>query len=101
MRAIGGAVALVCLSLAAVAQISPDVRDYVKLDSPVIAITHARVIDGDDRLLLLHLGNLLQDEVLAKGAGRRFQNVLLQQPPLLGDLLLGHTVGPHLHDTPI
>ena len=64
MRAIGGAVALVCLSLAAVAQMSPDVRDYVKLDSPVIAITHARVIDGtgtsarNDQTILIRKGKI-------------------------------------------
>jgi hypothetical protein len=46
MRAIGAAVAFVCFSLGAAAQLSRDVRDYVKLDAPVIAITHARVIDG-------------------------------------------------------
>ena len=49
MRAIGAAVVFVCFSLAAAAQLSPDVRDYVKLDAPVIAITHARVIDGTGR----------------------------------------------------
>jgi len=47
MRAIGAAVGLVYLvSLSATAQLSPDVRDYVELDAPVIAITHVTVIDG-------------------------------------------------------
>src|SRR5581483_2283436 len=46
MRAIGAAVVFVCFSFAATAQLSPDVREYVKFDSPVIAIRHARVIDG-------------------------------------------------------
>jgi len=47
MRAIGAAVAFVFLvSGNSIAQLSPDVREYVKFDSPVIAITHARVIDG-------------------------------------------------------
>jgi imidazolonepropionase-like amidohydrolase len=47
MRAIGAAIGLVYLgSFAAIAQLSPDVREYVKFDAPAIAITHARVIDG-------------------------------------------------------
>jgi imidazolonepropionase-like amidohydrolase len=64
MRAIGAAVGFVCLSLFAAAQLSPDVREYVKLDSPVIAITHARVIDGtgaaarDDQTILIREGKI-------------------------------------------
>jgi imidazolonepropionase-like amidohydrolase len=46
MRAIGAAVAFVYLVSLAAAQLSPDIREYVKFDSPLIAITHARVIDG-------------------------------------------------------
>jgi imidazolonepropionase-like amidohydrolase len=47
MRAIGTAVGFVYLvSFAAIAQLSPDVREYLKFDARVIAITHARVIDG-------------------------------------------------------
>lgn len=46
MRAMCAAVVSVCLSIAATAQLSPDVREYVKFDSPVIVLTHVRVIDG-------------------------------------------------------
>lgn len=64
MRAIGAAVGLVCFSLAATAQLSRDVREYVKIDSPVIAITHARVIDGtgtmarDDQTIVIRDGKI-------------------------------------------
>jgi imidazolonepropionase-like amidohydrolase len=64
MRAIGAAFGFVCLSFAAVAQLSPDVREYVKLDAPVIAITHARVIDGTgasarkDQTILIRNGKI-------------------------------------------
>ncbi|MBV8053590.1 MAG: amidohydrolase family protein, partial [Acidobacteriaceae bacterium] len=46
MRALGAAFAFVYLISFAAAQLSPDVREYVKFDAPVIVITHARVIDG-------------------------------------------------------
>jgi len=65
MRAIGAAVGLVyLLSFTATAQLSPDVRDYVKLDASVIAITHARVIDGtgaparSDQTIILRDGKI-------------------------------------------
>lgn len=64
MRATGTAVGCVCfISIAVVAQ-SPDVREYVKFDAPVIAITHARVIDGtgaaarDDQTILIRNGKI-------------------------------------------
>ncbi|HXY16319.1 MAG TPA: amidohydrolase family protein [Terriglobales bacterium] len=46
MRAISAVAFVFFISLAAVAQLSPDVREYVKFDNQVVAITHARVIDG-------------------------------------------------------
>ena len=65
MRAMGAAVGLVyLLSFSAKAQLSPDVRDYVKLDAPFIAITHARVIDGtgtavgNDQTILIRDGKI-------------------------------------------
>src|SRR5947209_4174637 len=46
MRALVTAFGCACfVSFAAFAQ-SPDVREYLKFEAPVIAITHARVIDG-------------------------------------------------------
>jgi imidazolonepropionase-like amidohydrolase len=59
------AVGFVCLvSLVAAAQLSPDIREYVKFDSPIIAIIHARVIDGtgaaarDDQTILIREGKI-------------------------------------------
>jgi imidazolonepropionase-like amidohydrolase len=40
------AVLLGCCSLAAGQNLSPDVRAFVKMDAPVVALTHVRVIDG-------------------------------------------------------
>jgi imidazolonepropionase-like amidohydrolase len=40
------AVLLGCCSLAAGQSLSPDVRAFVKVDAPVVALTHVRVIDG-------------------------------------------------------
>jgi imidazolonepropionase-like amidohydrolase len=37
---------LSCCSMATAQNISPEVRAFVKVDSPVIALTHVRVIDG-------------------------------------------------------
>jgi imidazolonepropionase-like amidohydrolase len=35
-----------CCSIAVGQSLSPEVRDFVKIDSPVVALTHVRVIDG-------------------------------------------------------
>ena len=41
------AVVLLAWSCGASAQnLSPEVRDFVKVDAPVVALTHLRVIDG-------------------------------------------------------
>jgi hypothetical protein len=38
---------LLLLAASATAQtVSPEVRDFVKVDAPVVALTHVRVIDG-------------------------------------------------------
>lgn len=65
MRAIGAAFGFVYLaSFNAIAQLSPDVREYVKFDAPVIAITHVRVIDGsgaaarNDQTILIRDGKI-------------------------------------------
>jgi imidazolonepropionase-like amidohydrolase len=55
---------LVCCSLAAAQQLSEDVRKFVKIDSPVIALTHVRVIDGtgagarEDQTVILNKGKI-------------------------------------------
>ncbi len=64
MRAISARVGFLCFSFAAIAQLSPDVTEYVKYDSPLIAITHARVIDGTgsavrmDQTILIREGKI-------------------------------------------
>jgi imidazolonepropionase-like amidohydrolase len=66
MRVIGVAATgfLYLASFTAMAQLSPDVREYVKFEAPVIAITHARVIDGtgaaarNDQTILIRDGKI-------------------------------------------
>ena len=41
-----GMVLLACSFGASAQNLSPDVRDFVKVDAPVVALTHLRVIDG-------------------------------------------------------
>ena len=55
---------LVCCSLAVAQQLSEDVRKFVKVDAPVIALTHVRVIDGtgagarEDQTVILSKGKI-------------------------------------------
>jgi imidazolonepropionase-like amidohydrolase len=79
---------LCCLSATAAAQtLSPAVREYVKVDSPVVALTHVRVIDGTGAAATED-----QTVVLANG---RIQSV---GGPIPADAkildLAGHTVLP-------
>src|SRR5260370_39090761 len=58
--------ALLCISLIASAQtkLSPTVHEYVKVDGPLLALTHVRVIDGtgaaalDDQTLVIAEGKI-------------------------------------------
>jgi len=74
MRAIG-AVGMLCYSFIATAQLSPDVKEYVKVDSPVIAIIHARLIDGtgasarSDQTILIRDGKIQSVGTLSIPAG--------------------------------
>ena len=55
---------LLMLGCAAGQTLSPEVRDFVKTDAPVIALTHVRVIDGtgaaprEDQTILLRKGKI-------------------------------------------
>jgi imidazolonepropionase-like amidohydrolase len=55
---------LTCCSLASAQNFSPEVRKYIKTDAPVIALKHARVIDGtgaaarEDQTIILHTGKI-------------------------------------------
>lgn len=51
-------------SLSAAQTVSPDVKKFVKIDTPIIALTHVRVIDGtgaaarEDQTVILDKGNI-------------------------------------------
>lgn len=51
-------------SLAAAQTLSPQVREFVKVDAPVVALTHVRVIDGtgaaarEDQTIILNKGKI-------------------------------------------
>ena len=55
---------LISCSLAAAQQLSEDVRKFVKIDAPVVALTHVRVIDGtgagarEDQTVILNKGKI-------------------------------------------
>jgi imidazolonepropionase-like amidohydrolase len=58
------AVILLNLSIASAQSLSPEVRQFVKVDAPTVALTHLRVIDGtgaaprDDQTLILSGGKI-------------------------------------------
>lgn len=63
------AVATICVaspSLAQQALLSPNVKQYVSVDAPIVALTHARVIDGtgaaprEDQTLILRAGKIME-----------------------------------------
>ena len=64
MRTILVFIVLSC-SLALAQQLSEDVREFVKIDSPVLALTHVRVIDGtgaaahEDQTVVLNHGKIV------------------------------------------
>jgi imidazolonepropionase-like amidohydrolase len=55
---------LIFCSLASAQQLSEDVREFVKVDSPAVALTHVRVIDGtgaaarEDQTVVLNKGKI-------------------------------------------
>jgi len=57
-------VLLICSTLAAAQTLSPDVKQFVTVDAPLIALTHVRVIDGtgasarEDQTILLNKGKI-------------------------------------------
>ena len=46
MRSFAALVLVGCTALAAAQNLSPEVRAFVKVDAPLVALTHVRVIDG-------------------------------------------------------
>jgi imidazolonepropionase-like amidohydrolase len=57
-------VLLACGSIASAQSLSPEVREFVKVDAPVVALTHVRVIDGtggaarEDQTVVLNHGKI-------------------------------------------
>jgi imidazolonepropionase-like amidohydrolase len=57
-------IVLGCCSFATAQTLSPEVRKFVKVDTPIIALTHVRVIDGtgaaarEDQILILTKGRI-------------------------------------------
>src|SRR5579859_6680276 len=55
---------LVCASLSQAQSFSPQVKAFIKVDAPVVALTHVRVIDGtgaparDDQTVILDKGKI-------------------------------------------
>lgn len=64
MRRAFAAVFLFCTSLAAAQNFSPQVKAFIKIDAPVVALTHVRVIDGtgaparEDQTVVLNKGRI-------------------------------------------
>ena len=46
MRSFAALALVACCALAAGQTLSPEVRPFVKVDAPLVALTHVRVIDG-------------------------------------------------------
>ena len=74
MRSIFALVVVGCCSLAAAQTLSPTVQAFVKVNGPVVALTHVRVIDGtgaaarEDQTVILNRGKIqsVGDAVAAK-----------------------------------
>jgi imidazolonepropionase-like amidohydrolase len=64
MRALLVGILMGCCSIATAQKISPEVRAFVKVDGPAIALTHVRVIDGtgsaakEDQTVILNHGKI-------------------------------------------
>ena len=64
MRKLGLVVLLVCALSAAAQNLSPEVKEFVKVDAPVIALQHVHVIDGtgagarEDQTVVLAKGKI-------------------------------------------
>jgi imidazolonepropionase-like amidohydrolase len=55
---------LICSTVAVAQTLSPEVKDFIKVDAPVVALTHLRVIDGtgaaarDDQTVIIAQGKI-------------------------------------------
>src|SRR5438309_8963234 len=87
-----------CIALCCAQTISSDVRQFVKAEAPVLALTHVRVIDGtgaaarEDQTVIISKGHIdsLGDATLAIPAGAQVMD-------LHGDSVIPGLVGMHDH----
>jgi imidazolonepropionase-like amidohydrolase len=100
MRKLCVAICLLCFAVSfASAQLSPEVREFVKVDAPTVALTHVRVIDGtgeparDDQTLILSAGKILSVADAASASIPKDAQVL----DLHGESVIPGLVGMHDH----
>jgi imidazolonepropionase-like amidohydrolase len=88
-----------CCSFAAAQTLSPDVRKFVKVDAPVVALTHVRVIDGtgmaarEDQTIILNKGKIESMGDASAASVPKDAQVL----DLHGDTVIPGLVGMHDH----
>ncbi len=94
------AIALLCLSSLAAAQtLSPEVRKFVTVDTPVVALNHVRVIDGtgaaalDDQTVILAKGKIESVSDSSSASIPKEAEIL----DLRGDTVIPGLVGMHDH----
>jgi len=100
MRIALASLLLACVSFAAAAQtLSPQVKAFVKVDAPVIALTHVRVIDGTgaaaraDQTIILSQGKIESVGDASSAGIPKDAHVL----DLQGDTVIPGMVGMHDH----
>ena len=75
-------IALLCSSMAGAQTLSPEVRQYVTVDTPVVALTHVRVIDGtgsaarEDQTIVVSQGKIASVTDSAKASVPKEARVL-------------------------
>ena len=68
-----------CGSLSFAQTLSPEVRQFVKVDAPVVALTHVRVIDGTGAAAREDLGDLARIGTIV--AGKQADLVVIKGDP--------------------
>jgi imidazolonepropionase-like amidohydrolase len=90
---------LACVALASGQKLSPEVRSFVKVEAPLVALTHVRVIDGtgagsrDDQTIVLSNGKIASVGVAAEASVPKDAQVL----DLHGYSVIPGLVGMHDH----
>ena len=90
---------LACVALASGQKLSPEVRSFVKVEAPLVALTHVRVIDGtgaasrDDQTIVLSNGKIASVGAAAEASVPKDAQVL----DLHGYSVIPGLVGMHDH----